>query len=218
MTLVPFYWEEHPDLFAIERAAMDAPGRVIDALDDILPAGLVLDVGAGDGFTAKRLAQGSRATVAMEPVSAMLGRDVSLRIAGDVEKLPFVDAVFDAVYATWAYFFPYFHDPSAGLQETIRVCKPDATIAIVDNLGDDEFSALSDRSIAVEPVWWTERGFELHEVNTVFMFETVEDAQRLLGFYFGDRGREEARLELSYRVGIFTAQAGQVEVTSDSQT
>ena len=52
MGVIPFYGADEPELFAIERRAMDRDGLVIDALHELLPPGLVLDVGAGDGFTA----------------------------------------------------------------------------------------------------------------------------------------------------------------------
>jgi hypothetical protein len=35
--VIPFYGAEEPELFAIERLAMDRPGRVIAALDRLLP-------------------------------------------------------------------------------------------------------------------------------------------------------------------------------------
>ncbi|MCH7670075.1 MAG: hypothetical protein IIC71_12890 [Acidobacteria bacterium] len=37
MAVIPFYGAEQPDIFAIERRAMDRSGLVIDALDVRLP-------------------------------------------------------------------------------------------------------------------------------------------------------------------------------------
>jgi hypothetical protein len=53
VTVIPFYGADDPAMFAIERAAMDRDGLVVRALDGLLPRGRVLDVGAGDGFTAE---------------------------------------------------------------------------------------------------------------------------------------------------------------------
>lgn len=51
--VIPFYGSTDREMFAIERAAMDRPGKVIAALDELLPpAGRVVDIGASDGFTA----------------------------------------------------------------------------------------------------------------------------------------------------------------------
>ena len=65
--VIPFYGSRSPRLFEIERRAMDRDGQVIDFLDRVLPAGRVLDVGAGDGFTAERLSRADRVVVALEP-------------------------------------------------------------------------------------------------------------------------------------------------------
>ena len=84
---------------------MDRDGLVIATLDGLLPAGRVLDVGAGDGFTAERLNAG-RAVVALDPSAGMLARaDLPQRVRGEAEHLPFANTSFDGAYATWAYFF-----------------------------------------------------------------------------------------------------------------
>jgi hypothetical protein len=87
MGIIPFYGTEHPELFALERAAMDPEGLVVEALDAVLPAaGTILDVGAGDGFAAQRLNSGMRTVVAMEPARAMIDQRKHLRwVNGDAE-------------------------------------------------------------------------------------------------------------------------------------
>lgn len=55
--VIPFYGVDNREMFEIEREAMDRPGKVVEALNAILPdEGVVLDIGAGDGFTGQRLA------------------------------------------------------------------------------------------------------------------------------------------------------------------
>jgi hypothetical protein len=71
--VIPFYGAENRKLFAIERDSMDRPGKVVGALDAILPSrGVLLDIGAGDGFTAERLTTESRSVVAVEPATGMI--------------------------------------------------------------------------------------------------------------------------------------------------
>lgn len=205
MAVIPFYGASDRDLFAIERRAMDRAGLVVDHLDRLLPPGLVLDVGAGDGFTALRLRRPDREVVALEPAAGVLDAAARLRwVRGEAEALPFADDTFDAVYATWAYFFPTFHDPSPGLLEAERVLVAGGLLVVVDNLGGDEFSALADTDLATDADWWAQRGFGVEVVETAFEFDDEDEARRLLGRYFGDRGRAGARRRLGYRVGVFS--------------
>ena len=105
MSVIPFYGAEHPDLFAIERAAMDRPGVVIDRLNDLLPPGSVLDIGAGDGFTAERLARPDRNVIAVEPAAGMIDRTRPLDwVRGDAEALPFRDGTIDGILLSGDFF------------------------------------------------------------------------------------------------------------------
>lgn len=47
-------------------------------------------------------------------------------------------------------------------------------------------------------------GFETRVIETAFRFEDLDDARRLLGFFFGDRGRNAAAIEVPFRIGVFT--------------
>lgn len=204
--MIPFYGTEHPDLFAIERAAMDRPGLVIAELDRLLPdTGLVVDVGAGDGFTAEQLTTRERRVVPVEPSDGMV-RSLRLLpwVLGLAQELPIRSGAADGLYATWAYFFPKAHDITPGLAEADRVVKPGGPIVIVDNLGDDEFTAISKRDITTEPDFWAAAGFEMTAVETTFEFDSIEDAQLLLGLFFGEAGHLAAKKTLTFRVGLFT--------------
>jgi SAM-dependent methyltransferase len=203
VTVIPFYGADDPAMFAIERAAMDRDGLVVRALDGLLPRGRVLDVGAGDGFTAERLGA-NRRIVAVEPNAGMIGARSLAWVRGDAEQLPFTAGSFDGAYATWAYFFSRDWDPTPGIAELDRVVRAGGPLAIVDNLGGDAFAALAEADISADATWWNERGFETRVVETAFRFDDLDDARRLLGFFFGDRGVAGAALEVPFRVGIFT--------------
>lgn len=203
MAVLPFYGSDHPDLFAIERAAMDRGGRVIERLDELLPQGLVVDVGAGDGFTAERLDVGRRRIVALEPARAMIDASRAMTwVQGDAERMPFRDSSLDAAYATWAYFISRGFDPTPGLSELHRTVRAGGVLAIAENLGDDEFCAISPTDITADPEFWHAQGFSLETVETTFSFESDEDALRLLTFYFGDVGPKPPK-HMTYRVGLF---------------
>ena len=205
MPIIDFYGAHDPAMFSLERKAMDPAGRVIDALDRRLPdRGLVLDVGAGDGFSAERLTTGSRRVVPMEPAVGMIRRERDFPwVRGDAELLPFRDGCFAGAYATWAYFFSREWDPTLGIEELHRAVMPGGPLAIVDNLDGDDFSAMSEEHYRSDPEFWGRNGFELEEIETSFEFETHEEADRLLGFYFGDRSRDTGKLRFAFRVGLY---------------
>lgn len=207
MSIISFYGVDHPDLFAIERAAMDRPGLVIDRLDVLLPTGNVLDIGAGNGFTASRLARPDRKIIAVEPARRMIDLAVAPTwVQADAEVLPFGDGAVDAAYATWAYFFSRFGDPEPGLRELHRTVNAGGPLVIVENLGGDDFCALAPSDITGDVAFWARQGFSLEVIETEFSFETREEALRLLTFYFGNVGPDPP-IRLSYRVGLFVAES-----------
>lgn len=203
--MIPFYGADRPDLFEIERSAMDRAGHVVAALDRRLPIrGRVADVGAGNGFTAQRLSTHARTVVAVEPEPAMLGAAPGVpAVVGMAQHLPLATGSMDGLYATWAYFFPSFHDIEPGLAEADRVVRPGGPICIVDNLGDDEFTALSQTDISTDSGYWRDRGFILEPIETSFEFESIDDARLLLELFFGQAGRAGAKPNLTFRVGLF---------------
>jgi SAM-dependent methyltransferase len=204
MPIIPFYGVDRPDLFEIERAAMDRPGRVIDRLDRLLPSGTIADIGAGDGFTAQRLSRADRRIVCVEPARAMIKPQPRLTwVQADAAQLPFRDASLDGAYATWAYFFSRGPlDPTPGVRELHRTVQPGGPLVIADNAGNDEFTALANRDLSADPSFWRRQGFGVEIVESTFAFDSPTDAWRLLDFYFD--GIESAPpTEFTYRVALF---------------
>ena len=200
MPIIPFYGAENRDLFEIERAAMDRPGKVIRYLDEVLPDGDVLDIGAGDGFTAEALNSPIRSLYGVEPAQGMINADRMLTyVRASAEALPFADSSFAAAYATWAYFFPGYLDIGDGLAELERVVQPGGPMVIVDNYGGDEFSTLLGHEDRIDTEFWNSQGFTVNQIETAFEFTGQAEADRLISLYAG-RPFASVPLTINYRV------------------
>jgi ubiquinone/menaquinone biosynthesis C-methylase UbiE len=151
------------DAFTQQAAAFEDPryNRLFttdsDWLFERLPLSaddLVLDVAAGTGHVARRMAPRVRAAIAVDATEAMLeaGRVEAKRAAlrnivfmrADAAELPFLDGSFDIVVSRFAVH--HFEDPRQQLAEMRRclrmggrlaiadlVCDPDPEIAAVQN-------------------------------------------------------------------------------------
>jgi ubiquinone/menaquinone biosynthesis C-methylase UbiE len=107
---------------------------------------LVLDVAAGTGHVARRMAPKVRAVVAIDATEAMLeaGRIEAKRAAlrnvvfmlADAAKLPFLDASFDIVVSRFAVH--HFEDPRAQLDEMRRCLRMGGRLAIADLIADPD--------------------------------------------------------------------------------
>jgi ubiquinone/menaquinone biosynthesis C-methylase UbiE len=116
-------------------------GRLPLTADD-----LVLDVAAGTGHVARRLAPQVRAVVAVDATEAMLeaGRIEAKRAAlknvvfmqADAAKLPFLDASFDIVVSRFAVH--HFEDPRVQLAEMRRCLRMGGRLAVADLVCDPD--------------------------------------------------------------------------------
>lgn len=107
---------------------------------------LVLDVAAGTGHVARRLAPKVRAVVAIDATEAMLeaGRIEAKRAAlknvvfmqADAARLPFLDASFDIVVSRFAVH--HFEDPQVQIAEMRRCLRMGGRLAIADLVSDHD--------------------------------------------------------------------------------
>lgn len=103
---------------------------------DRLPAGRILDLGAGTGAANEGF--GDREVVALDPSPEMLAlNDAPYRLVAAGEVLPLADESFDAVFS--AYVFRNLASVEETLAEIHRVLRPGGVAGIVD-LGRPEGS------------------------------------------------------------------------------
>ncbi len=181
------------------RAAADAEGKIVRALDALGPLGgrdvALLDVPDGS-LRAGLIATGLRA------------HDVTV---GDPLRLELPNASVDAVVALWRGFEGV---RQADLAEADRVLRPGGRLLVVHDYGRDEVSALVD---AAGPQYreWSQRdgpflrggGFKIRVVHCFWTFASIEDGQAFLEEGFGERGRTVGaamkRPRVSWNVAVY---------------
>lgn len=131
------------DSYSVWRSS--SLGRITDTLEEALvfdalgpPSGrIVLDVGCGDAKLSRELARRGAAVTGLDADPGMIAAageiaaacGVPLRlVAGEAERLPFADAVFDDVVAVTVLCF--VRDAGRALLEMNRVLKPGGRIVI----------------------------------------------------------------------------------------
>jgi len=201
---IPFYGSKNRELFEIERYAMDKSGKVIASLDSLLPKGRVLDIGAGNGFTAGKLSI-KRQIVCVEPSPTLPDFTQPVTwVKATAETLPFHDGYFAAAYATWAYFLNGV-DKQWGLQSALRCIKDKGILVIVDNAGNDEFTSFASNPISADLDWFTQNDFAMEIIDTAFEFNNHEDAKKLMTAFFGlEAMKNKIKLAYDYKVAVFT--------------
>jgi SAM-dependent methyltransferase len=145
-----------------------------------LPVGaddLVLDVAAGTGHVARRLAPRVRAVVALDATPAMLeqGRAQAppnvIFTQGDAAALPFLDDSFDIVVTRFAVH--HFEDPAVQLAEMRRVLRPGGWLAVADLIAHPEAAEEQNRLETLRDPSHT-RMLELDELAALVGTEDVE--------------------------------------------
>lgn len=111
------------------------PARDLVGLLDVSIGATVVDVGSGTGVVAAALAQAvgiAGRVVAVDPSVAMLSAALTQppyhRVVAQLPGLPFPDAAFDAVAAS--FVISHLASYADGLAEMIRICKPRGRIGV----------------------------------------------------------------------------------------
>jgi SAM-dependent methyltransferase len=180
-----YRYSEGPDPreLAFQAVAEVAPGRV-------------LEVGPGPGELAARIAYelGAR-VVAVDRSERMVeltqGRGVEA-IVGDVQNLPFADAVFDCAVAAWMLY--HVPDVERAIAELERVLRPGGRLVAVTN-GADHWQGLREQveDERGESCFSAENGEEL----LLHKFARVERRDGTGWFVFPDRVAAQAFVEAS---------------------
>jgi SAM-dependent methyltransferase len=151
-------------------AWQDGPGRVYDALADVLVSGagidwtdrLVVEVGAGTGAGTRAIRRAGGRPLATDAADGMLranGLDVP-RLVVDARAIPLADGRADGYVA--AFCLNHLSNPGQALAEARRVVRPRGPLAVSAYAADDSHPVRDAVDIALGEHGWTPPSWAHH--------------------------------------------------------
>lgn len=188
----------------------DQRGRLFAALNELVPlSGLrVVETGAGTGRVTRILSVLVERIVAFDRSSQMLAEGQRVLEESGMENwvlgqaahvaLPLADDVADLAIEGWA-FGHVTEEPAwpdvlrAQIAELERVTKPGGTIILIETLGTGvrEAEPPSTSLARMYDLLESDHGFARQSIRTDYQFASVEEADELIRFFFGDAAADQ---------------------------
>lgn len=183
----------------------DDQGNILKTLREItsLENRFVLDLGAGTGRLACLLAPHVSHVRAFDISEEMLRvcreKFIASGLANwqvdlaDHRQLPVDDRSADLIVSGWSLSYLAVWNPDSwrvelekGLGEMMRVLKPNSHIVLFESLGTGNESPIKLEHLKDFYPWLDEVGFQNKWIRTDYKFESLEEAEYLSRFFFGD--------------------------------
>jgi ubiquinone/menaquinone biosynthesis C-methylase UbiE len=195
-------------------AREDYQGNIAKALDEIVNVeGLdVLDLGAGTGRLAVMLTPHARSIMAFDVSEEMLRVCRQRLEAGglsnwkvevaDHRQLPIPNNSADLVVSGWSVSYLAVWNPDSWrtelekwLGEMKRVLRPGSFIVLFESLGTGNESPVQLEHLKDFYPWLDKAGFQGKWIRTDYKFASLEEAEELSRFFFGDELGDKVREE-----------------------
>jgi SAM-dependent methyltransferase len=204
--LLPAWTDPDLDLHARVTAAIDPDGKILEALERIVPLSgkRIADVGTGIGHYPMLLARRMGRTYGIESSPTLLAEarrraagshQPNIRIIeGQPARLPLRDGAVDIVLT--AGIWP--DDTSLpAVREGLRVLRPGGRLVAIGYYGRDDVAALLDPETVAQAIdatqrrtgWWLRHGFKIKVVHARVDVSDAQLAHEVLPRLYGDRGR-----------------------------
>lgn len=193
-------------------AREDYQGNIQKALDEIVKVdGLdVLDLGAGTGRLAVMLAPRVKTIRAFDISSEMLRvcreRLVASGLSNwqvdvaDHRQLPIEDRSADLAVSGWSVSYlavwneqKQTSELDVWLREMKRVLRSEGTIILYESLGTGNENPIRLEHVESTYRWLNANGFHNKWIRTDYKFESLEEAEELSRFFFGEELAEKVR-------------------------
>jgi len=193
-------------------AREDYEGNIMKALDEIVSVdGLdVLDLGAGTGRLACLLAPRAKSMRAFDASEEMLrvcrqkfeasGLPNWQVDVADHRSIPVADHSADLVVSGWSVAYLYVWHPETWraelekwLGEMKRLLRPGSFIVLFESLTTGSETPIKLDHLKEYYSWLDEAGFQHKWIRTDYKFESVDEAEELSRFFFGDELGDKVR-------------------------
>ena len=205
-------YQSDGDRYEVLISREDYQGNIPRALDEIVNVdGLdVIDLGAGTGRLTLGLAPRVKSIRAFDMAEEMLrvcrerlaatGLSNWLVEVADHRSIPVEDHCADLVVSGWSVAYLYVWNPETWrvelekwLGEMKRVLRPSRLIVLFESLGTGNESPIKLEHLKEYYPWLDEVGFQNKWIRTDYKFESIEEAEELSRFFFGDALGDKVR-------------------------
>lgn len=193
-------------------AREDHQGNILNALEEIVDPDRmdILDLGAGTGRLAVMLASRAKSMRAFDVSEEMLRicrqrleasglTDWKVDVA-DHRELPIPDHSADLVVSGWSVSYlavwnadSWREELEKWLGEMKRVLRRGSFIVLFESLGTGNESPIKLEHLRDFYPWLDEAGFQKKWIRTDYKFTSVEEAEELSRFFFGDELGDKVR-------------------------
>jgi len=182
------------------------------ALDEIINVeGLdIVDLGAGTGrltmMLAPRAASISSFDISDHMLDVTRSRLAALGLnnwqveVADHRSIPLADDSVDLVVSGWSVSYLAVWNPDSWraelekwLDEMKRILRPSSHIVLFESLGTGNESPLHLQHLESYYPWLDEMGFQNKWIRTDYLFESLDEAVDLAGFFFGEEMANQVR-------------------------
>jgi ubiquinone/menaquinone biosynthesis C-methylase UbiE len=192
----------------------DYEGNIIKALYDIceFSGKDVVEFGAGTGRLTRMVAPFVRSIVATDIAQHMLGitmkslqqfssADWMVAVA-DNRQMPFKSRIADVTMAGWSLghsvgWYPnsWREEIRRAVGEMLRLLRPSGTAIIFETMGTGSEVPQPPTEGLARYYEWLEKeyGFSTRSIRTDYRFESIDEADRLTRFFFGDEMADRIR-------------------------